>query len=94
VVSGFLLLLGLVWPAEDSEAIVGGSGWPVPNPAFMVSGSGWSTVGSNETSYKGAVRDAASHWGSESEFAPRFVSNSTVNDITWGYKAQWRMERV
>ena len=78
VVTGFLLLLGLVWPADESDAAVGKWKWADPDQYWEFEKTGW-----NEAR-KDAIRDAAATWESETDFNPRITTLEVDNDITWG----------
>lgn len=84
VVTGFLLLLGLAWPADDSDAAYGGPPWESDDPSYEFEGDGWADLGSNRSAYENAISDAADTWSSDSDFNPSVSSAASDNDIHWG----------
>lgn len=84
VVTGLLLLLGLVWPADDSDAAQGLHSWPSANVAFEFEGTGWGGLSAaNRTAYQGGVRDAIAEWVAETDYSPS-IGTHPRNDIHWG----------
>ena len=84
VVTGFLLLLGLVWPADKSDALLGSHGWANATQYYEFEGSGWNDLGSDRSSYQDAIEDAINTWDDVSEFDPAISSSERENDIHWG----------
>lgn len=80
VVTGFLLLLGLVWPADESDAEQGTIRWQSSSVSFHLDGNGWG----GQTTNANAVRRADNEWRDDSEWDPTVVSSSGDNDIHWG----------
>ncbi|MXX81188.1 MAG: hypothetical protein F4Y69_09190 [Chloroflexi bacterium] len=84
VVTGLLLLLGLVWPAEDSGAAVGTLAWDNPSQPFEFSGSGWADLGDDEDRYQSAVSTAVTTWSDRTDYSPWITVGESDNDIHWG----------
>ena len=84
VVTGALLLLGLVWPADESDAAVGTLAWDSPTQSFEFSGSGWDDLGSNSASYQLSVSTAATTWRNSTDYNPSTTANESDNDVHWG----------
>lgn len=81
VVTGAPLLLGLVWPADDSDALQGSFRWQPSSVSFHLDGGGWSGT---LTAYANAVRRADDEWRDNTDWDPTVVSSSVGNDIHWG----------
>ena len=83
VVTGFLLLLGLVWPADDSNAALGTLAWDNPSQSFEFSGSGWNALGNKSASYQLSVSAAATTWRTSTDYQPSTTANESDNDVHW-----------
>ena len=81
VVTSALLLLGLVWPADESDALQGSHRWKSSSVDFHLDGGGWSGA---STAYANAVRRADNEWRDNTDWDPTVVSSSVGNDIHWG----------
>ncbi len=81
VVTAALLLLGLVWPADEGDALQGSVRWQPSSVNFHLAGSGW---GGTLTAYANAVRRADNEWRDNTDWDPTVVSTSVGNDIHWG----------
>ncbi len=79
VVTALLLLLGLLWPADDSDAALGDRKWSTPDVEFHRTGT-W--TGANQ-SWLNAVDDGAERWEDATDWNPVVVSTAQENDILW-----------
>lgn len=90
LLTGVVLVVGLLLPVESGDASRGSSAWPDPTVRFHRDGD-WSSASQTRIN---EILDADDEWRDDTDFQPWIVTSAQDNDIMWGERpAGWSAGR-